>query len=171
MNISKFQFFIIAFAACFLAGCMHYETGSSSQIPFSTIYIEPIKNDALVHHVRATFGAQVREKIAEHPGITLVNSPESADVCLKIKIKDFDQSIATTMSDDTSHAKSFSLEMVAECSLYDNRTQKYLFHGCIVSAAINSRADENYLWNKTKMMPQLSEKLADKIYDIVCKPW
>ncbi len=162
---------IFVFAACLLCGCMHYSKGTGSDIPFTTIYIEPVKNDALVHHIRATLSSQIRQKIAKHPQLTLLNSNESADACLTVKIKDFSQSVATTKPDDTVRAKSFTLEITAECSLFDNRTGQYLFKQHIVSASIESQAEGDYLWNKTKTLPQLSDKLADKIYDVVCKPW
>lgn len=150
---------------------MHYSTGTGSRLPFTSIYIEPIKNDALVHHIRATLDAQIRKKIATHPKVLLLNAIDRADVCLAVKISDFQQYVATTMPDDTIRARSFTLEITAKCSLYDRKTQTYLFKDHVVTASIDVQAVGDYQWNKTKSLPQLSDKLAEKIYDVVCKPW
>ncbi len=171
MNKSIIKFLSFFLLICFLSGCMHYTSGTGSKLSFSTIYISSVKNNTLAHHIQSTLGAQIREKIAEHPQLKLVNSAENAEVCLKVKITDYEQSVATTMPDDSIRAKSFTLKIAAQCSLYDNRTQKYLFENHTVYASIDSRAEGDYHWNKTKTIPQLSSKLAEEIYDIVCKPW
>lgn len=168
---SKVKIFPLFIFTCLLCGCMHYTTGTGTAIPFSTIYIAPVKNESLAHHVQTVLSAQISQKIATYPSLKLVNSANTADVSLETTITEFDQTAATTMPDDSIRAKSFTISISIKCSLYDNRAGEYLFKDHIISAAIDSRADGDYQWNKTRSIPQLSAKLADKIYDVVCKPW
>ena len=75
------------------------------------------------------------------------------------------------MSSDTMRAKSFTLNVRAECSLFDNRTGKYLFCGHVAEASMDSRAEGDYRRNKSQVIPQLSLKLAEQIGNAVCNPW
>jgi hypothetical protein len=141
-----------------------------SALPFETVYIAPVHNDSVVPQMQTVLSAQIRQKLLQHPRVKLASNSE-ADVTLTATIVHFDQSVAATMSDDTVRAKSFTLNVRAECSLFDNRTGKYLFRSHVVGASINSRAEGDYLRNKSQVIPQLSLKLAEQIGNAVCNPW
>jgi hypothetical protein len=120
--------------------------------------------------MQTVLSAQVREKLSQHPRVKLVNSSD-ADATLTINITHFGQSVATFMSNDSVRASSFTLNVRASCSLFDNRTGKYLFQGHTVEANIDSRTEGDYQSNKSQTILQLSLKLVEKINDIVCNPW
>ncbi len=171
MNKYKILSILYCTILCSLCGCLHYTKGTNTKLSFRRIYIYPVKNDSYAHHITDTLSDQIREKIISCPQLKLVNFPNEADACLEVKITDFDQTTATIMPDDNVCAQSFTLKITAVCSLYNTRTNTYFFKDHRIDASIDSQTKEDYLWNRIKTMPQLSIKLADKIYDIVCNPW
>jgi hypothetical protein len=120
--------------------------------------------------MQTVLSARVRQKLSQHPGVKLADNSD-ADVTLTIAIVRFDQSVAATMSNDTARAKSFILNVRASCSLFDNRSGKYLFRDHVLGASINSRTEGDYQRNKSQVIPQLSLKLAEQIGNAVCNPW
>ncbi|MDR2435932.1 MAG: LPS assembly lipoprotein LptE [Puniceicoccales bacterium] len=153
-----------------LCGCARYQLGNGSELPFEKIYIAPVRNDSVVPQMQTVLSAQIRQKLLRHPRVKLASNSE-ADVILTVTIVHFDQSVAATMSNDTVRAKSFTLNVRAECSLFDSRTGEYLFRGHTVGASIDSRVEGDYLRNKSQVIPQLSLKLAERIGNAVCNPW
>jgi hypothetical protein len=147
---------------------MRYHAGAGSELPFKTICAAPVRNDSFAPQMQTILSAQIRKNLLRCPGIKL---SDAADVTLTATIADFGQSTATTMPHDSVRAKSFTLSIRAECSLFDNRTGEYLFKNQSVEASIDSQAEGDYHWNKTQVIPKLSMKLAEKICDMVRAPW
>jgi hypothetical protein len=149
-----------------LCGCMHYRPGHGSQLPFETVCVVAVKNDAFVPQMQAILSSQVRQKLSR-----CFRLSDRADATLEITIVSFGQSIATTMPDDSIRAKSFMLNATVRCSLLSNKTGEYWFKDHTIGADIECQTAVDYQWNKTQAIPKLSLKLAEKISDIVCNPW
>ena len=50
----------VAFALL-LSACAHYQLGTDGKLAFSTLYIEPVENKALLPQAAALVGTQLRE--------------------------------------------------------------------------------------------------------------
>ena len=82
-----------AIAACALllslvSGCSHYRLGTSSPLPFATLYVAPATLKILLPQAQAITTAQLRAAFLRDSRITLVNSPEAADAILEVEISD-----------------------------------------------------------------------------------
>ncbi|MDR2720693.1 MAG: hypothetical protein LBB15_00175, partial [Puniceicoccales bacterium] len=60
---------------CFLlCGCVCYQFGNESKLPFKTIYVAPVCNDSVVPQMQAVLSTQIRQKLLQCLGVKLVSS-------------------------------------------------------------------------------------------------
>ncbi|MDR1413606.1 MAG: LPS assembly lipoprotein LptE [Puniceicoccales bacterium] len=164
-------FLLLSFCALSLAsGCLHYAKGSGAHLEFSRIYVSPVKNDSFAPQVQALLTRQIREKLANQQNLEIAPSPENS-VTLEITIENFEQSVATTHGGDTTAAKSFNEKMTVICTLRDDRIGKTYFKNYKLSDSVECQVLGDYNEARHQIMPQLTDKLADKICEIVCNPW
>jgi hypothetical protein len=150
---------------------MHYSAGPGTSLEFDKIYVAPVKNDSFAPQAQALLTKQIRTKLANCPGLELASSSENAAI-LEVTIIDFGQSMATTRDDDTIRAKSFDVKMSVSCTLSDDATGKVYFKNYHMSDSVECHAfDDNFQASQYQAIPQLTNKLADKICDAVCNPW
>jgi hypothetical protein len=160
------------FCCLLLCGCAYHSGNNSvlSSLP-ETVYVAPVCNDSIAPQMQAVLSAQIRKNLSQCPGIKLVENPTTADAVLTVNVVHFGQSAATRMSDDSVRAKTFSINVRANCSLLDNKSGKYFLRNYAVEASMDIRAEGDYQHRKSQAISQLTLKLAEKIGDAVCNPW
>ena len=156
-----YLFWILAILLPFF-GCVSYHPGIGANIPlpFDRVYVAPVKNKSFAPQSQALLTKSVRNKLANQPGIKLAESPDNAAI-LEI-------TIIRVVYDDW---KAYDVDMFVSCSLVDGKTGKVYFKDHKVSASVECRDRENYQEAKYQAMPQLVQKLADKICEDICNVW
>ena len=115
-------------------GCANYQLGTSGKLTFQSIYVEPVRDSANIPEATGLFSTQLRQALLRDGRVTLANSPESADVTLKVDLRRYGRRVATVRRDDTGLARSFDIEVEAVCTLTDRRAGKVLFEKRPVNA-------------------------------------
>ncbi|MDR1528019.1 MAG: LPS assembly lipoprotein LptE [Puniceicoccales bacterium] len=153
------------------AGCIYYSMRPNTPLEFDKIYVVPIKNDSFAPQAQVLLTKQVRTRLANIAGLELASSPENAAV-LEITIVDFGRSVATTQEDDTSRAKSFNVKMAIVCALRNNITGKVYFKDYRISDFVECHmSNNNFQAFQYQAIPKLTNKLANKVCDIICNLW
>lgn len=154
-----------------LGGCAHYHLGTTGKLTFSTIYIEPVANKSMLPQAQAIVSTQLGEVFSRDSRVTLVNSPEAADVTLKVVISDYHREVATVREDDTGLARKFTLTLIVLCTLRDNHEGKMLFENRRVSVHRDAFTDGGQLQSEYQTLPLLAAALADKVSHTVLDVW
>lgn len=159
---------------CVLAGfsgCANYRLGTSGELAFSTLYIEPVDNQTLLPQARAIVSTQIRETFERDARVTLVNSPEAADATLHVAIRDYRRDVTSVREHDTGLARKFTLTITADCALHDRRTGKTLFANRTINAQRDAFTDGGQLQSEYQTLPLLAEALAKKVAHAVLDVW
>ncbi|MDR0742162.1 MAG: LPS assembly lipoprotein LptE [Puniceicoccales bacterium] len=143
----------------------------NTPLEFDKIYVVPIKNDSFAPQTQVSLTKQVRTKLSNIVGLELALSPENAAI-LEITIVDFGRSMATTQEDDTSRAKSFDVKMAIICTLRNSVTGRVYFRDYRISDVVECHTSNgNFQAFQYQAIPKLTNKLADKVCDIICNLW
>jgi outer membrane lipopolysaccharide assembly protein LptE/RlpB len=158
-------------AALLLAGCSHYQLGTTGKLAFTTLYVEPVANKAHIPQAQAILSTRIRDAFANDSRVTLVNSPEAADATLQVVIKDYHRDISSLLEADPGRARKFTLTLGVDCTLRQNRTGQVLFADRRVSAQRDAFTDGGQLQAEYQDVPLLAQSLADKIAHAVLDVW
>jgi hypothetical protein len=162
------------------AGCANYQLGTGGKLSFSTLYVEPVENRVLMPQDRAVVSSELRAAFVRDGRVTIVDSPEAADVVLKVVITDYHREMVATRESDIGLASKFRLNLGATCSLRDTRSGRPLFEGRLISAQRDSYTDNgqpsspltgDQLQSEYNTLPLLAGSLADKISHAVLDIW
>jgi hypothetical protein len=154
-----------------IAGCAHYRLGTGAEPSFSTLYIEPIENRAVLPQARALLDTHLRDAFERDGRVTLAGSPETADVTLRVVIQNFDRDVASVRESDTRLARKFTLTLATSCTLHDRRTGETLFSHRVVRTQRDAMTDGGQLQSEYQTVPLLAESLARKITHAVLDVW
>ena len=162
--------FLLLFGLTGLVGCANYQIGTSGKVAFTTLYVEPVKSETLLPQARAIFGTQVREAFARDGRVTIVNSPEIADVTLVVNLQDYRRDVASVLENDTGLARKFTLTLDVACTL-NMRNGEALFTDRVVRVQRDAFTDGGQLQAEYQSVPLLAEALAKKIVHAVLDVW
>ncbi len=162
--------FAVVFALLITA-CAHYRLGTGGQLAFTTLYIEPVENKALLPESTALVSTQLREAILRDGRVTLVNDPAQADAVLHVTLTNYSRAQTAARSDDTGLARKFQLTLLAVCTLRDNHTSRLLFENRPVSAVKEAYTDSGQLQSEYNTLPLLAASLADSVAHAVLDVW
>ena len=176
---TKFFGYLAVTALTVLTGCAAYNLGSSADLPFDKIYVHPASNESFAPQSQALVTTNVRETLLRDGRVKLVSSEEFADVVLYIKLKDYTRTARALQSTDTEIARSFDLSLVAEISLLDRTTGRYLVQDRIVNERSTAHTEnpyqntsiDQYALAEYQSMPRLTRGLSRKISDIILGAW
>jgi hypothetical protein len=161
-----------------VSGCSHYQLGTEGKLAFHTLYIAPVENKAKLPQAVAVITNQLREAFIHDGRVSVVDSPTDADATLTVSLSSYGRGVATSRPDDTGLARKFNLDLVALCTLRDNRTNTVLFEKRPVSAqqqifatATPSDADSVQQQAEYQALPQLAASLAQKIAHTTLDVW
>ncbi len=162
----------------FSAGCSNYQLGTKAKLSFRTLYLAPVGNKAKLPQAVAVVTTQLRQAFIADGRVTMVNSPEQADVTLTVTLSNYGRDVTSARTDDTGLARKFNLNLTAVCTLRDNRTDRVLFEQRAVNVmqqifttATPQQADSNQTQAEYQALPQLATKLADKVAHTTLDVW
>jgi len=168
--------------AASLGACKSYQLGSPATLPFESIYVRPVMNQSFAPQAQALLSSQIREAFLRDGRVRLVSDPSTADAVLVIDLTEYRRSPGARESNDTTVARSFSLGLVADISLYDQNRGRYYFRQRQASERANAYVNDPYanpalpetqdfFQSEYQAMPRLTRGLAQKIANEVLSPW
>ena len=153
-----------------LAGCAQYQLGTSANVAFTTLYVEPVTSETLLPQARAIVSTQLREAFARDGRVTLVNSADAADATLLVTLRDYHRDVASVLENDTGLARKFTLTLEVGCTL-KTRAGENLFTDRIVQAQRDAFTDRGQLQSEYQTVPLLAEALSKKVVHAVLDVW
>ena len=170
------------FMAAFFSGCHSYQFGNPAELPFESIYVQPVTNDSFAPQAQAILSTQVRDVFVRDGRTKLVTSREAADAVLIVNLTEYSRRAAARQSVDTTVAASFRLTLAVEVSLFNQNKGEYYFQERTIQKSANAYAEDPYatpgasqtqdfLQSEYQAMPRLTRDLASRIADEVLNPW
>lgn len=157
-------------ALWFVSGCANYQLGRHAEPPFRSIYVKPVSNATFAPQAQAILTSQLRENFI-HDGMLQVENEADADAVLEVVLRDFDRQIAATRQDDTEIAEKLRFELLADCTLSNNRTGEIYFENRPISATADSFPGDRSQQAEHLAMPVLTRNLARRISYEVLQVW
>jgi hypothetical protein len=170
----------LLFICLLTTSCSHYSLGTEGKLTFTSIYIEPVGNKSSLKQAQAIVSEQLRSAFEKDGRVTLVNSPQAADVTLTVTLSRFHRDVSAVRETDTGLASKFTLTLDSVCALSDNRTHSVLFQNRHVSVEASSFTDNgipalvgpgDQQQSEYNTLPILAQELADKVSHVVLDVW
>ena len=155
----------------FLSGCGSYQLGTGAKLKFSTLFIAPVTCEAMIPQAQALVTTQLREAFIRDGRVTLVDSPETAEVVLQISLTGYDRTVAVSLPTDTGLARRFDVNLRAQATLTDNRTKQDLFAKRPLAAQRGVFTDSGLIPSEYQALPLLAEQLASEAAHAVLDTW
>jgi hypothetical protein len=154
-----------------LAACAHYQLGTGGKLAFTTLYVAPVENHAMLPEAQAIVATALREALARDGRVTLVAAPEAADATLRVTLVGYTREMAAASSTDTDLARKFALHLRATCTLADNRSQHPFFTNREITVTKDAFTDSGQLQAEYQTLPLLAGALADQVAHAVLDVW
>ena len=154
-----------------LPACSHYQLGTKARLAFTTLYVAPVENRAMLPQAQAVVATEIRDALLKDGRVTLVASPEAADATLRVTLTGYEREVAVASSVDTGLARKFALNLRAACTLTDNRTGKALFTNREIHVTQDAYTDSGQLQSEYQALPLLAGALAGKVAHFVLDVW
>jgi hypothetical protein len=155
---------------CF-TGCASYQLGTGSTPKFATLFIAPVKAEALIPQAEVLVTTQLREAFLRDGRLTLVNSAAAADVVLQVVLTGYGREVAVSRQDDTGLARRFEVTLAAHATLTDTRTQQVLLDHRPLTAQLGVFTDSGLVPAEYQGLPLLAESLAKEAVHTVLDTW
>jgi hypothetical protein len=162
---------LVAATALVMTGCAGYQLGTSSTPKFSTLFVAPIRSEALIPQAQVLVTTQIRDAVIRDGRVKLVDSPADADAVLHVSLIGYDRAVAVSRADDTGLARRFDVSLRAHLTLTDNRSNKDYFHDRLVVAKRGVFTDSGSIPSEYHGMPLLAEQLAKDTLSAVLDTW
>lgn len=154
-----------------LAACAHYQLGTGGKLAFTTLYVAPVENRAMVPEAQSIVATALREALARDGRVTLVSTPEAADATLRVTLVGYQREMAAASSADTGLARKFALHLRATCTLADNRSQHPFFTNREITVTKDAFTDSGQLQSEYQTLPLLADALASQVAHAVLDVW
>lgn len=154
----------------FASGCGRYQLGRHAEPPFRSIYIRPVANDTFAAQAQAILSHQLRNQFIRD-GLLEVDNERDADAVLEVVLHQFDRRVAATRAEDTEVAEKLELDLLAHCTLVDNRSGEVYFRDRPLTATAESFPQDRPQQAEFQAMPVLAERLARQIAYQVLQVW
>ncbi len=164
-------------AVCLLAsvlgftGCAGYRLGTGTEQKFTTLFIAPVKTQALIPQARELVTTQLREAFIKDGRVKLVDSAAAADAVLTITLTGYDRAVAVSRQDDTGLARRFDVSLRAHATLTDQRGKRDLFTDRALTAKRGAFTDSGLVPSEYQALPLLAEQLANEAAHAVLDTW
>ncbi len=118
----------LALAAVLAGGCGYHFAAAGSGLPASaqTIYVDNFSNRSRITGLNDQFARYLKDEIASHKRLTVVDDPAHADLSLSGQILSAEQHPTTFNSVD--EPTQFQTMIAVSANLRDNRTSKIVWH-------------------------------------------
>ncbi len=154
-----------------LTGCAGYQLGTGSTPKFATLFVAPVKTEALIPQARAELTTRVREAFIRDGRVRLVNSAETADAVLEITVTGYKRDVAVTRADDTGLARRFDVTLQTRATLLNNRDKGQYFTDRVIESKRGAMTDDGLVPAETQLLPVLGESLANEVVGAVLDTW
>lgn len=155
------------FIALTLCGCVHYHLCQINRLPFRSIHVAPMKNEAFLSQIQGCLWKQIIEELSRSPQLTIESKAGRADAILEVTVLNSSQEISATADSDSLRAESYSVNLIARCSLKNGATGEYFFENREARATVNWRTQQNFIAAKQQSLPELTRELALQIVNLV----
>ncbi len=163
--------FSLLLAALVFTGCAGYQLGTGSTPKFATLFVAPVKTEALIPQARAELTTRLREAFIRDGRVRLVNAPADADAVLEVTVATYQRDVAVTRADDTGLARRFDITLQARASLLNNRGTQPWFTDRVLEARRGAMTDDGLVPAETQLLPILGEALATEAVHAVLDTW
>lgn len=153
-----------------LSGCSAYQLGAPDELPFASIYVEPVDNRTFAPQAASVLTSQIIREF-ERDGRLTPEPESSADATLAIALVDLRREIRVMREDDTGLARKVRLTLVADCSLTRNGTGEVYFSSRQVTAEAEVFLDDGQNPAEYQATPVLTRNLAFNISHAVLDTW
>ncbi|MGF1449138.1 MAG: LPS assembly lipoprotein LptE [Opitutales bacterium] len=160
---------LTACAALLCTGCAHYALDTPGELPFRTVYVEPVKNRSYAPQAQELLTRQLITDLRQ-AGVTTVGSPAGADATLSVTLVDLNRVGLATQADDTGLAASYLLVLEADCTLLARDGTPH-FEARRILAREQVFLDSGQQPAEFQAMPVLTRTLAGNIADAVTSTW
>lgn len=174
---SHFIIFILALICnLFCSSCSHYSVVTNRGVPFKTIYINAITNQAFAPNVHSLFQNQIRQTILKDNRLEISDNNSKADVQLFVTLDNYLRNINTRSSADAGRSNSVSLNLITKVSLYDNRKNVYLLKNIQLQSRESlffdpSEALVNHREMEYQSLPKITRNLSEEITRLILSHW
>lgn len=151
--------------------CSHYQLGTQTKLAFTTLYVAPVENRAMLPQAQALVSAEIRNALQKDGRVTLVASPEAADAVLRVSLVGYDREVAASTEADTGIARKFALNLHASCTLTDRRTGRPFFTNRELQVTKDAYTDSGQLQAEYQTLPLLAAALGDRVAHMVFDVW
>jgi hypothetical protein len=170
-SFSRFLGVLLLGASLSGTACSHYQLGTQTKLAFSTLYVAPVENRAMLPQAQALVEAGLRDALQKDGRVTVVNSPESADAVLRVSLTGYDREVLASNPADTGLAREFALNLHASCTLTDRRTEHPYFTNRKLDVTKDAFIDSGQLQSEYQTLPLLATALADRVAHAVLDVW
>ena len=153
-----------------LSGCSAYQLGAPDELPFASIYVEPVVNKTFAPQAASVLTSQTIREF-ERDGRLVPQPQSSADVSLVIELVDLTREIRVMREDDTGLARKIRLTVAADCSLTRNGTGEVYFSRRRVTAETEVYLNDGQNPAEYQATPVLTGNLAFNISHAVLDIW
>jgi hypothetical protein len=154
-----------------LAGCAGYQLGTGSMPKFATLFVAPVKTEALVPQARAELTTRIREAFIRDGRVRLTTSAGEADAVLQVVVAGYHRDAAVTRPDDTGLARRFDVTLQARATLLNNRAKDPYFTDRMLESKRGAFTDSGLVPAETQLLPILGESLANEAVHAVLDTW
>lgn len=169
-----------------LSGCASYQMGSSGELPYRTVYVEPVTNDSYAPQAQSLVSSKIRDVLIRDGRVQLVTSPEAADAVLAVNLTEYQRTGVTRDRDDTGRAQDFNVSLSADVSLYNQANGSFYFRNREItettyayrgdpysesSDAAGDLRSQSYFTAEYQAMPLLARGLARQVADTILSTW
>lgn len=166
----KLKITIVFLAIIYLLnGCASYQVGSGA-LPFTSLYVEPARNDTYAPQAQALLTEQVIQALLRD-GRVRITAREEADAVLSMTLVDYDRNLVATQSNDTARARGYDLSLTAQLDLKNASTGKAYFEGRQLSVTASAYTDGGLQPAEYQSMPTLTRRLAEQIRTEILSTW
>jgi hypothetical protein len=169
---TRIQLWILPLVAAlnlFSQSCTHYQAGDGSSVPFSSIQVNPIKNQSQAPQITQILNHDLRQAFLQSGKVVVESS--GADTQLNVTLTRYERENIATNSQDTGLARKYALTLVATCDLTNTGEDSAYFRERTVTATLDIFLDSGQTRAETNAIPLLSKKLADTIANEVLQTW
>jgi len=151
--------------------CSNYQLGTGATVKFSSLYVAPVKSDALLPQARVLVATQVREALLRDGRVRIADSAEQADAVLTIVLSSYNRQMVVSRQDDTGLARRFEVTLLAHATLVDNRTKQTYFSQRPLEAKRGIFTDSGLVPAEYEGLPLLAEDLGNATVHAVLDTW
>lgn len=165
-NCGSLIFVLIGFLV-FVSSC-RYKPGAHDAKNSSSIFVQVVNNDSSMPQASGVLSRTIREEFLRRGTFALVDTPDDADLLLRITLSEYTRSPEVFRSDDTLLAAGFDLEAGASVNLYSLSRNTSLIENHIIRANASTLRQNVTVQPKdrqpsTALARQLGAKIASHV--------